>query len=158
MFGIFASIAEFEQELIRERARSGIAAARARGKRLGRPRRQIDPSRVAAMRSEACHGATSAGLASALRLPEPPFSRVRKTCRNRYLTTGLVRFLAVSGHARECEQGWNQANLYRTPANFRIQSFASRCMVSRSSAVAGRSKSGCFPRCGPSSTGSSFAS
>ncbi|MGH9475075.1 MAG: recombinase family protein [Terriglobales bacterium] len=30
VFGIFASIAEFERELIRERVRSGIAAARAR--------------------------------------------------------------------------------------------------------------------------------
>ncbi len=39
--GIFASIAEFERELIRDRVRSGIAAARARGKRLGRPRRNV---------------------------------------------------------------------------------------------------------------------
>jgi DNA invertase Pin-like site-specific DNA recombinase len=38
VFGIFASIAEFERELIRSRVRSGIAAARARGKRIGRPR------------------------------------------------------------------------------------------------------------------------
>ena len=35
VFGIFASIAEFERELIRDRVRSGIAAARAKGKRLG---------------------------------------------------------------------------------------------------------------------------
>ena len=34
VFGIFASIAEFERELIRSRVRSGIAAARARGKRI----------------------------------------------------------------------------------------------------------------------------
>jgi DNA invertase Pin-like site-specific DNA recombinase len=52
IFGIFASIAEFERELIRDRVRSGIAAARARGKRLGRPRRQVDVSRVAALRAE----------------------------------------------------------------------------------------------------------
>jgi DNA invertase Pin-like site-specific DNA recombinase len=35
--GIFASIAEFERELIRDRVRSGLAAARAKGKRIGRP-------------------------------------------------------------------------------------------------------------------------
>src|SRR3989441_1266944 len=38
VFGIFASIAEFERELIRDRVRSGIASARAKGKHLGRPR------------------------------------------------------------------------------------------------------------------------
>jgi DNA invertase Pin-like site-specific DNA recombinase len=33
---VLAGIAEFERELIQERIRSGIAAAQARGKRLGR--------------------------------------------------------------------------------------------------------------------------
>ena len=33
---VLAGIAEFERELIRERVRSGMAAAKARGKRLGR--------------------------------------------------------------------------------------------------------------------------
>jgi DNA invertase Pin-like site-specific DNA recombinase len=51
VFGIFASIAEFERELIRDRVRSGIAAARARGKRLGRPKREVDVSRIAALRA-----------------------------------------------------------------------------------------------------------
>lgn len=41
VFGIMATIAEFERELIRERIRSGIAAARANGKRLGRPGRVV---------------------------------------------------------------------------------------------------------------------
>ncbi len=41
VFGIFASIAEFERELIRSRVRSGIAAARARGKRIGRPAAKV---------------------------------------------------------------------------------------------------------------------
>jgi DNA invertase Pin-like site-specific DNA recombinase len=42
VFGIFASIAEFERELIRSRVRSGLALARARGKRLGRPAAKLD--------------------------------------------------------------------------------------------------------------------
>jgi DNA invertase Pin-like site-specific DNA recombinase len=54
VFGIFASIAEFERELIRERVRSGLAAARAKGKRLGRPRANVDISKVAALRAQGC--------------------------------------------------------------------------------------------------------
>ena len=51
VFGIFASIAEFERERIRDRVRSGLAAARACGKRLGRPRVAVDVDRVAGLRA-----------------------------------------------------------------------------------------------------------
>jgi DNA invertase Pin-like site-specific DNA recombinase len=50
VFGIFASIAEFERELIRDRVKSGIAAARSKGKRLGRPRVRVDAARIAVLR------------------------------------------------------------------------------------------------------------
>src|SRR5271169_439867 len=52
VFGIFASIAEFERELIRDRVRSGIAAAKAKGKRLGRPRVVVDSARIGALRAQ----------------------------------------------------------------------------------------------------------
>ena len=50
VFGIFASIAEFERELIRDRVRSGLAAAKAKGKRLGRPSVVVDAPRIATLR------------------------------------------------------------------------------------------------------------
>lgn len=52
VFGIFASIAEFERELICERVRSGMAAARARGARIGRPRKPVDADKVADLRAQ----------------------------------------------------------------------------------------------------------
>jgi DNA invertase Pin-like site-specific DNA recombinase len=52
VFGIFASIAEFERELIRDRVRSGLAAAKANGKRVGRPRVDVDPLRIASLRRQ----------------------------------------------------------------------------------------------------------
>ena len=39
VFGIFAALAEFERELIIERTQAGLAAARARGRLGGRPRK-----------------------------------------------------------------------------------------------------------------------
>ena len=38
IFHIFGSLAEFERDLIRERTQAGLAAARARGRKGGRPR------------------------------------------------------------------------------------------------------------------------
>ena len=54
VFGIFASIAEFERELIRDRVRSGLALARSRGRQLGRPRIVVDASRAAFLRAQGC--------------------------------------------------------------------------------------------------------
>ncbi len=58
IFGIFASIAEFERELIRDRVRSGLALARSRGRRLGRPRVMVDACRVASLRAQGWSWAT----------------------------------------------------------------------------------------------------
>ena len=52
VFGIFASIAEFERELIRDRVRSGLRNAKAKGKRLGRPRTTVNAARIASLRSQ----------------------------------------------------------------------------------------------------------
>ena len=44
-FHIFASLAQFERQLISERTKAGLAAARARGRRGGRPR-LLTPKKV----------------------------------------------------------------------------------------------------------------
>jgi DNA invertase Pin-like site-specific DNA recombinase len=51
VFGIFASIAEFERELIRDRVKAGLRNARAKGKRLGRPRKDVDAAQIAQLRA-----------------------------------------------------------------------------------------------------------
>jgi DNA invertase Pin-like site-specific DNA recombinase len=52
VFAIFGAIAEFERELIRERVKSGIAAAKLRGKYIGRPRRVVDIEEIKAARKK----------------------------------------------------------------------------------------------------------
>jgi len=46
-FHVLGAIAEFERDLIRERTRAGMAAARRRGKRIGRPRAIRGPATFA---------------------------------------------------------------------------------------------------------------
>ena len=52
VFGIFASIAEFERQLIIARTKSGMAAARNRGKHIGRPRVEVNAAEVKALRAK----------------------------------------------------------------------------------------------------------
>ncbi len=48
VFGLFALLAEFERDLLSERTRAGLAAARARGRKGGRPRTITPPTLKAA--------------------------------------------------------------------------------------------------------------
>lgn len=45
IFHIFSTLAEFERNLIRKRTQAGLAAARARGRKGGRPR-ELDETKV----------------------------------------------------------------------------------------------------------------
>src|ERR1700674_1221557 len=51
MFQIIGAMAEFERSLIQERVKAGMRNARAKGKRLGRPRADVDESRIEALRA-----------------------------------------------------------------------------------------------------------
>ncbi len=46
IFHIFSALAQFERRLIQERTKAGIAAARARGRKGGRPRLKIDDPKL----------------------------------------------------------------------------------------------------------------
>ena len=66
VFGIFASLAEFERELIAERTRAGLAAARARGRMGGRPRKMDATTLRMAMRAMADRDTVAQDLAKRL--------------------------------------------------------------------------------------------
>jgi DNA invertase Pin-like site-specific DNA recombinase len=52
MFQIIGAMAEFERALIQERVRAGLRNARAKGRRLGRPRVIVDVSKIASLRAQ----------------------------------------------------------------------------------------------------------
>jgi DNA invertase Pin-like site-specific DNA recombinase len=52
LFHIVGAVAQFERDLIAERVRAGIAHARALGRRIGRPRAQINTEQVNALRRQ----------------------------------------------------------------------------------------------------------
>ena len=65
-FGIFAAFAEFERELIAERTQAGLAAARARGRLGGRPRKMDRATLTMAMAAMADRNAVAAEVARRL--------------------------------------------------------------------------------------------
>ena len=66
VFGIFATLAEFERELIAERTRAGLAAARARGRMGGRPQKMDVTTLRMAMRAMADRDTVAQDLAKRL--------------------------------------------------------------------------------------------
>ena len=58
IFHVFGALAEFERDLIRERTNAGLAAARARGRTGGRPKKLADPKTLALARTLYADGQT----------------------------------------------------------------------------------------------------
>jgi DNA invertase Pin-like site-specific DNA recombinase len=52
VFTVLGAVAELERSLIAERVRAGLRNARAKGRRLGRPRKAVDASQVASLRAQ----------------------------------------------------------------------------------------------------------
>ena len=84
IFGIFASLAEFERDLIRERVMAGLSAARARGRRGGAPYKM-----------------TAAKLRLAQAAMGKPETSVRKLCRELGVSSQtLYRHVSPEGQLR----------------------------------------------------------
>ena len=66
IFGIFTALAEFEAELIRERTKAGLAAARARGRLGNRPRKMTAETLSMAMAAMADPNSKSSEVAKRL--------------------------------------------------------------------------------------------
>jgi DNA invertase Pin-like site-specific DNA recombinase len=66
IFGIFAALAEFERELISERTKAGMAAAKRAGKHVGRPHKLSDEQIEDARKAVAAGKETRAAIAKRL--------------------------------------------------------------------------------------------
>lgn len=85
VFGIFAALAEFERELISERTKAGLASARARGRKGGRP-----------------HKMTQAKLRLAQASMGQPETNVGALCKELGITRQtLYRHVSPTGELRE---------------------------------------------------------
>jgi DNA invertase Pin-like site-specific DNA recombinase len=67
VFTVLGAVAELERSLIVERVRAGLRNARAKGKKLGRPRVTVNAAQIAALRSQ---GLSWAKIGEALGLGE----------------------------------------------------------------------------------------
>ena len=79
--GIFASLAEYERSLIRERADAAREAARARGKQTGRPR-ALDDARVQQAWSLRTSGFTPSEIATTLKVSRATVYRAFETAQS----------------------------------------------------------------------------
>lgn len=65
IFTVLGAVSELEKNLILERVHSGLRHARAKGKRLGRPRKMVDAARITALRK---HGKSWRKIAREMKL------------------------------------------------------------------------------------------
>jgi DNA invertase Pin-like site-specific DNA recombinase len=77
IFTVLGAVAELERSLIVERVRAGLRNARAKGKILGRPRKIVDPARIASLRAQ---GLSLRGIAAELGIGVATLHRASVPC------------------------------------------------------------------------------
>jgi DNA invertase Pin-like site-specific DNA recombinase len=75
VFHVFGALAEFERDLIRERTKAGLEAARARGRLGGRPRKLTSRKVELLLRVAADKRTSVTGICEALRISRSTFYR-----------------------------------------------------------------------------------
>jgi DNA invertase Pin-like site-specific DNA recombinase len=79
IFHVFGALAEFERDIIRERTRAGLAAARARGKKGERPS-ALPPKKIAQLQTLAADPETAiADILDTLKISRATYYRYTKT-------------------------------------------------------------------------------
>jgi hypothetical protein len=100
-FHLFGTLAEFEHEIIRERTRAGLVAARARGRNGGRPA-TLTPEKVAAAEAMRAAGQPTVQIARVLRVIGQRFTATlsRELARTLALTPETSRPRGRSSHLK----------------------------------------------------------
>jgi DNA invertase Pin-like site-specific DNA recombinase len=92
VFTVLGAVAELERSLIAERVRAGLRNAKAKGKRLGRPRVIVDVTSIGSLRSEGRSWAAigvEVGLEKARRGGRPAADRANSTFRQADFLSGI---------------------------------------------------------------------
>lgn len=77
MFQLIAAMSQFERSLIQERVRAGIRNARNKGRRLGRPRLEVDRARVLRLKA---NGASLRAISEQLGISVGSVHRALQEC------------------------------------------------------------------------------
>ena len=136
VFNLFASLAEFERELIRERTQAGLSAARARGRIGGRPKGLPAKAEATAMAAETLY---REGRLSVSAIGEK--LHISKSPQSSYLRHRGVEIGAYQKSARSRDQQPSAASPAEPPAAERVATVTLRlAVVNNSKFVRGRKR------------------
>ncbi|EQL42725.1 resolvase (plasmid) [Pseudomonas aeruginosa VRFPA03] len=136
VFNLFASLAEFERELIRERTQAGLSAARARGRIGGRPKGLPAKAEATAMAAETLY---REGRLSVSAIGEK--LHISKSTLYSYLRHRGVEIGAYQKSARSRDQQPSAASPAEPPAAERVATVTLRlAVVNNSKFVRGRKR------------------